>query len=104
MTTMFIVCRTYPSVPRLIAGWSLPLKDIEANTWDAPILADIPNNHPKLFATRAEAQAYCDRMNEEINHPKADKNGRFTIDASPYSNYVVIPIQKGTVKKPARRK
>lgn len=105
MTTLYIVCKTCPACLPSMAGMGLPRKALEEASWNAPILEDTHNCHPRVFTNVAEARAYCDRMNEEKNKPIKEKDGSFTIDISPYAhtNYIIIPIQKGTAKKPVKR-
>ena len=90
MTTQYIVCRLCPVVLPMVAYYKCDNKAIEDSTWNAPII----DAKAKIFARQKDAKAYCDKMNDQLNNP-VEENGHRYIDIAPYTDFVVIPIQKG---------
>lgn len=66
----------------------------KGSTWHAPIL----DEHAKVFSNKADATAYCTKMNRALHDP--NKN---TIDISPYTDYVVVPIGAKKAKVSVKR-
>jgi len=100
MATEYIVCRTARVVLDFMAGIGLPQRSIQESTFNAPILVE----GAKVFSTKKDAEAYCKRMNEELNGVKTGPNGEHYIDLAPYTDYYVLPIAKGTSSDVGKRK
>ena len=97
MTQEYLVCRTARTVFLFMGKMNPP--NLEETAWDSPILGINGNSQPRIFANRKDAQAYCDRMNDDLHHPRKNEDGQFVIDCAPYSDYFIIPIEKGTATR-----
>jgi len=90
MTTVYIVCRLCPAVLPIMAMAGVPAKSIQETTWNAPIL----DGKARAFTDQKDANRYCKKMNEGLRIP-LEEGGVIHIDASPYTDFVVLTVQKG---------
>ena len=67
------------------------VESVRKTSWDAPLISEDGSNHARVFSKREDAVAYCNKMNAKLHDP----NKKY-IDIAPYSDYFVIPVQKGT--------
>lgn len=88
MTDYWLVTRFCPSVLSSIAGIGLPREALMKTVYNPPVITD----GTRLFLSREDAEAYAEQANEELKNPKADANGTYCIDASPYTDYGIVPL------------
>lgn len=87
MVKAYLVCRTTEVTHAFMVRIGTLTKD---STWYAPVF----NDKAKIFTNKASAEAYRNKMNANLHNPKESKDGHFTIDVSPYTDFIIIEVNK----------
>lgn len=87
MAKVYLVCRMAEVTYTFMANMGVPLK--KGMYWYAPVF----DKTAKVFLTKAPADAYCDKMNHDLKHPKQEGNV-IHMDIAPYTDFKVIPIER----------
>lgn len=87
MVKAYLVCRMAEVTFTFMVRIGGPLK--KGTYWHAPVF----DEDAKVFASKTSAEAYCDKMNYNLKHPKQEGNV-IHMDIAPYTDFKVIPINK----------
>lgn len=87
MARAYLVARTTEVTHVFMAKMGIAPK--KGEYWNAPVF----NKDARIFTTKVKADEYMRKKNREL-HNKG-KDGSFKIDISGYSDYIVIPVERG---------
>lgn len=88
MVKAYLVARAVRVTFAFMARAGVPVT--KESTWHAPVL----DKDAKMFTSKASATSYCNMKNDELKHPKKDKNGNIMLNIAPYDDFHIFPIER----------